>query len=36
MIEKNYIQVSALNNYIKLLIDDSSFLHKVYLTLKII
>lgn len=31
MIEKNYIQVSALNNYIKLLIDDSSFLHKVYL-----
>lgn len=29
--EKNYIQVSALNNYIKLLIDDSSFLHKVYL-----
>lgn len=31
MIEKNYIQVSALNNYIKLLIDDNSFLHKVYL-----
>lgn len=29
--EKNYIQVSALNNYIKLLIDDSSFLQKVYL-----
>jgi exodeoxyribonuclease VII large subunit len=31
MIEKNYIQISALNNYIKLLIDDNSFLHKVYL-----
>lgn len=29
--EKNYIQISALNNYIKLLIDDNSFLHKVYL-----
>lgn len=29
--EKNYIKVSALNNYIKLLIDDNSFLHKVYL-----
>lgn len=29
--EKNYIKVSALNNYIKLLIDDNTFLHKVYL-----
>jgi len=29
--EKNYIKVSALNNYIKLLIDDNSFLRKVYL-----
>lgn len=29
--EKNYIKVSALNNFIKLLIDDSTFLHKVYL-----
>lgn len=29
--EKNYIKVSALNNYIKLLLDDNSFLHKVYL-----
>lgn len=28
---KNYIKVSALNNYIKLLIDDNTFLHKVYL-----
>lgn len=31
MNEKNYIQISALNNYIKLLIDDNSFLRKVYL-----
>ena len=29
--EKNYIKVSALNNYIKLLLEDSTFLHKVYL-----
>lgn len=29
--EKNYIKVSALNNYIKLLIDDNTFLRKVYL-----
>lgn len=29
--EKNYIKVSALNQYIKLLLDDNSFLHKVYL-----
>ena len=29
--EKNYIKVSALNNYIKLLLDDNSFLHKVYI-----
>lgn len=29
--EKEYIKVSALNNYIKLLLDDNSFLHKVYL-----
>jgi len=31
MIEKNYIKVSALNNYIKLLFDDNTFLRKVYL-----
>lgn len=29
--EKNYIKVSALNNYIKLLIDDNDYLRKVYL-----
>lgn len=29
--EKNYIKVSALNQYIKLLMDDNSFLHKIYL-----
>ncbi len=29
--EKNYMKVSALNNYIKLIIDDNSFLHKVYI-----
>ncbi len=29
--EKNYIKVSALNQYIKLLLDDNSFLHKIYL-----
>ncbi len=29
--EKNYIQISALNNYIKLLMDENTFLRKVYL-----
>lgn len=29
--EKNYIKVSALNQYIKLLFDDNTFLHRVYL-----
>ncbi len=28
--ERNYIQVSALNNYIKLWMDDNTFLRKVY------
>lgn len=29
--ERNYIKVSALNQYIKLLIDGNTYLHKVYL-----
>lgn len=29
--EKNYLKVSALNNYIKMIIDENTFLHKVYI-----
>ena len=31
MIEKEYIKVSEINNYIKSILDNNSFLNRVYL-----